>query len=195
VARSSNREKLLTEGLRLVHARGFGASSVRDIVHAAGVPQGSFTNHFTSKEAFGLEVLERYHVATSAAVARTLRNDELPPLERLRTWLDAQIEYLRSDEMRKGCLYGNLSAEASEESEAIRTRVVAAFAEIEASIAYCLRAAVAAGELSKDTNIDEIAGFIISSQQGAILLSKVTRQPHPLERFIELLFDRVLVRG
>jgi integrase len=32
---------------------------VRDVVQAAGVPQGSFTNHFTSKEAFGLEILAR----------------------------------------------------------------------------------------------------------------------------------------
>lgn len=178
-----------------MHARGFGASSVRDIVHAAGVPQGSFTNHFTSKEAFGLEVLERYHLATSATVARTLRNDELPPLERLRAWLVAQIEYLLPDDMRKGCLYGNLGAEASEESEAIRMRVVAAFAEHQASVAYCLDAAVAAGELAKDTNVDELAGFIVSSMQGAILLSKVTRQAHPFERFIGILFDRVLVRG
>jgi TetR/AcrR family transcriptional regulator, transcriptional repressor for nem operon len=33
---------------------------VRDICAAAGVPQGSFTNHFRSKEAFAEEVLNRY---------------------------------------------------------------------------------------------------------------------------------------
>ncbi len=54
--RPSNKEKLLADGLRLVHERGFGASSVRDITQAAGVSQGSFTNHFASKEAFGLEI-------------------------------------------------------------------------------------------------------------------------------------------
>ena len=54
----SNREKILTEGMRVVHEHGFAGASVRDIVQAAGVPQGSFTNHFASKEAFGLEVIE-----------------------------------------------------------------------------------------------------------------------------------------
>jgi TetR/AcrR family transcriptional regulator, transcriptional repressor for nem operon len=54
--RPSNKEKLLTDGLQLVHQRGFGATSVRDTTQAAGVPQGSFTNHFASKEAFGLEI-------------------------------------------------------------------------------------------------------------------------------------------
>ena len=113
--RPSNKEKLLADGLRLVHERGFGASSVRDITQAAGVPQGSFTNHFASKEAFGLEILERYRAMTSAAVRATLRNDRLPPLDRLRAWIEGQLSYLRKDDMRRGCLYGNLSAEASEE--------------------------------------------------------------------------------
>lgn len=127
VGRPSLREKLLSDGLRLVHERGFGASSVRDIVQAAGVPLGSFTNHFASKEAFGLEVVERYREMTSAGVAATLRNDALPPLERLRGWIGRQLEYLRPDDMRRGCLYGNLSAEASEQSEAIRTRIAGVF--------------------------------------------------------------------
>src|SRR5271169_5263646 len=108
MSRPSHKEKLLADGLQLVHKRGFGASSVRDIVQAAGVPQGSFTNHFASKEAFGLEILERYWEMTSAGVKATLRNDELPPLRRLRAWMEGQLEYLRKDDMRRGCLYGNL---------------------------------------------------------------------------------------
>jgi TetR/AcrR family transcriptional repressor of nem operon len=47
----SHRNKRLTEGLKVLLARGYFGASVRDIVKAAGVPQGSFTNHFSSKEA------------------------------------------------------------------------------------------------------------------------------------------------
>src|SRR4029077_8056158 len=148
MSRPSNKAKLLTDGLRLVHQRGFGASSVRDIAQAAGVPQGSFTNHFASKEAFGLEILERYREMTSAAVRATLRNDRLPPLRRLRAWIRGQLEYLRKEDMRRGCLYGTLSAEASEASDAIRYRVASVFAENQASVAYCLEAAIDAGELA-----------------------------------------------
>jgi AcrR family transcriptional regulator len=79
----SHREKILTEGLRVVHERGFAGTSVRDIVQAAGVPQGSFTNHFASKEAFGLEVLDLYFARGCELMRETLRNDALPPLQRL----------------------------------------------------------------------------------------------------------------
>src|ERR1700682_6641361 len=100
--RPSNKEKLLADGLRVVHERGFGASSVRDITQAAGVPQGSFTNHFASKEAFGLEILERYRAMTSAAVRATLRNDRLPPLDRLRAWIGGGASCPREGGKRGG---------------------------------------------------------------------------------------------
>ena len=190
--RPSNKEKLLSGGLRLVHQRGFGASSVRDITQAAGVPLGSFTNHFASKEAFGLEVLERYREMTSAAVKATLRNDRLPPIRRLRAWIDGQLEYLRADEMRRGCLYGNLSAEASEASDAIRFRVASVFAENQASVAYCLEAAIEAGQVAPNTDVQELAGFIVSSLQGAILVAKSQRSPIPVERFARVLFQHLL---
>ena len=190
--RPSNKEKLLADGLRLVHERGFGASSVRDITQAAGVPQGSFTNHFASKEAFGLEILERYRAMTSAAVRATLRNDRLPPLDRLRAWIGGQLWYLRKDDMRRGCLYGNLSAEASEASDAIRFRVASVFAENQASVAYCLKAAIEAGELAPKTDVQELAGFIVSSLQGAILVAKAQRSPIPVERFERVLFRHLL---
>src|ERR1700740_2049284 len=90
----SNREKILTEGLRVVHERGFAGASVRDIVEAAGVPQGSFTNHFASQEALCLEVLYLYFNDARAMIHRTLRNDLLPPLKRLHAYVDAQIKYL-----------------------------------------------------------------------------------------------------
>ena len=191
-ARTPNRERLLREGLRVIHERGFGASSVRDIVRAAGVPQGSFTNHFATKEAFGLEILEQYHAMTNSGVMATLRNDALPPVFRLRRWIEVQLEYLEQDEMRKGCLYGNMAAEASEQSEAIRARIVRVFAENQESVAYCLRAAVEAGELSASTDIVEAAGFIVSSLQGAILVAKAARSPEPIQRLLRTLFSTVL---
>src|ERR1700733_15223352 len=153
--------------MEVMHRQGYNGTSVRDIVRAAGVPQGSFTNHFASKEAFGLQILERYREMTSAGVGATLRNDGLPPLRRLRAWIDRQLEYLRKDDMRRGCLYGNLAAEASEESDAIRTRVASVFAENQASVAYCLEAAIDAGELAARTDAQELAGFIVSSLHGA----------------------------
>jgi TetR/AcrR family transcriptional regulator, transcriptional repressor for nem operon len=189
VPKPSHREKILTEGLRVVQARGFGGASVRDIVQAAGVPQGSFTNHFASKEAFCLEILDLYFKDVGAMIQRTLRNDSLPPLKRLRAFVDAQIKYLNRIGWRNGCLIGNFSAEASEHSEVIRKRLIEIYEEMRQAVAYCLRAAVKSGELSRKNDCDELAGFLIASLQGAILQSKAERSSVPIERYKHLIFS------
>lgn len=192
MARASLKEKILTEGLKVVHERGYGGASVRDIVKAAGVPHGSFTNHFESKEAFGLEILDLYFANSRAVIARTLRNDDLAPLQRLRDYIQANKDHLSQDGMRNGCLFGNFSAEVVDQSESIRLRLVDIFAEVTDSIAYCLKAAVSAGEIAADSDPDALAGLIVGSLQGAILLAKAERSAVPVERFEKLLFSTIL---
>jgi TetR/AcrR family transcriptional regulator, transcriptional repressor for nem operon len=192
MTKPSHREKLLTAGLQVVFEQGYFGASVRDIVQAAGVPQGSFTNHFRSKEAFCLEVLERYFDFVRQNIEKTLRNDATAPLERIRAWVDLLIRYLEQAGMRNGCLIGNYSVEASEHSDAIRRRLVEIFAEIHESVVYCLKAAVAAGELSSATDCDELAHFLYASLQGATLESKVGRSSAPLKRFKKVVFSTLL---
>ncbi len=190
--KTSNRDRILTEGLRVVHERGFANASVRDIVQAAGVPQGSFTNHFASKEAFGLEIIEIYYGSSRRNIAETLRNDARDPLERLAAYIDLTKERLNVNSMRNGCLIGNFTAEASENSEPIRRRLVEAFGETRDAFAYCLRAAIAAGEIKPSLDANEVAGFIVSSLQGANLISKAHQSPEPIERFKRVLYANVL---
>jgi TetR/AcrR family transcriptional repressor of nem operon len=188
----SHREKLLHEGLKVVLSQGYSGASVRDIVRAAGVPQGSFTNHFTSKEAFAQEVLDLYFVMVRSNLEKTLRNDALPPLRRLRAWIDLQIAFLKNGDCRTGCLIGNFSIEASDQSELIRRRLTEIIKHITEALIYCLKASVDAGELSPATDVREMANFLYSSLQGAILQSKVEQSIKPIERFKRVLFSQVL---
>lgn len=110
----------------------------------------------------------------------------------MRAWLDAQIEFLKQSEFRSGCLIGNFTMETSGQNASFRQRLVRIFQEIEQSLVYCLKAAVKAGELPKSTNVREIAGFLYSSWQGAILQSKADQSIKPLERFKKVLFGTLL---
>jgi TetR/AcrR family transcriptional repressor of nem operon len=194
MVRQTNRAKILAEGMRVVLAHGFGGASVRDIVHAAGVPQGSFSNHFTSKEAFGLELLEIYHASTQVLLNATVLDDALPPLTGLRDFIDANKARLRRDGMQNGCLSGNFCAEASEHSEDVRLRLVRIFADIRDALAHSLRRALREGELPPHTACDTLGEFIIGGLQGAILLAKVQHSLRPVEQFEQVLFNLILQR-
>jgi TetR/AcrR family transcriptional regulator, transcriptional repressor for nem operon len=190
--RPSLREKILTEGFSVVLEQGYCGATVRDIVRAAGVPQGSFTNHFESKEAFCLELLIRYYALVQANITKTLRNDSLKPLHRLRAWFDIQFDFLKQADFRNGCLIGNFSAEVGAHSDTIHEKLNDIYAEIHESVVYCLKAAVKAGELPATTDCKELAYFLYSSLQGAILLAKVERSPLPLKQFVKFAFSTIL---
>ena len=192
MGRISNRERILANGLQVVLERGYVGASVRDIVEAAGVPQGSFTNHFASKEAFSLEILDLYFANSRVVIGETLRNDALPPLKRLRAYVDASITAIRKHDTKNGCLVGNFAAEASDHSEVIRKRVSVIYAELREAVAYCLKAAVKAGELPRNLKISEVADFIVTGLQGAFLVSKVERDLAFAENFKKVLFSTVL---
>jgi TetR/AcrR family transcriptional regulator, transcriptional repressor for nem operon len=191
----SNREKILTAGLRVVHDHGFGGASVRDIVTAAGVPQGSFTNNFVSKEAFGLEILELYFADIRKMIKQTLGDETLPPLRRLRNYIEENKKSVMSNDGRSGCLLGNFSAETTGRSEAIRHRLVECFDELQMDVAACLKDAVEARELSRDLKYEETARFIVSSLQGAILLAKTHHDATSIDDFENVLFSAVLKKA
>jgi TetR/AcrR family transcriptional repressor of nem operon len=190
--RPSLREKILSEGFHVVLERGYCGATVRDIVRAAGVPQGSFTNHFESKEAFCLELLIRYFAMVNQNIAKTLRNDSLKPLVRLRRWFDIQVDFLKQAEFRNGCLIGNFSAEVGAHSDTIHAKLTEMYAETQESLVYCLKAAVKSGELPATVDCKETAQFLYASLQGAILQAKLERSPAPLKRFIKVTFATIL---
>src|SRR3989440_8547560 len=113
MGRPSLRGKILRTGMRLMFRSGYQGATVRDICAGAGAPQGSFTNHFRSKEAFAQEVLDRYFAHTKSVVNEALNDKSLTGRQRLRRYLDIITGILKGAKWSRGCLIGDFSLEAS----------------------------------------------------------------------------------
>lgn len=187
----SSRERILDAGLNVMFRKGYIGSGVRDIVAEAAVPQGSFTNHFRSKEAFAREVLDRYFERTQGVIAQALEDKTLSPRERLRRYLDLITTRLAAGQFSRGCLIGDFSLEAVGHSEGLRERLVEIFAQWRAPFAACIAEAQAAGEIAATFPAQELAEFLLASWEGAILRMKVARSAEPLERFKTIAFNTV----
>src|SRR5215471_12259356 len=138
MARPSLRDRILDAGLRVMFRNGYIGASVRDIVAEAPAPQGSFTNHFRSKEEFAREVLDSYFADLKLLVANTLTDDGRTPRRRLKRYLDVITDRLTKAEFKRGCLIGDFSLEAAPQSEMLRTRLAEIFAEWRTPFAACI---------------------------------------------------------
>jgi TetR/AcrR family transcriptional repressor of nem operon len=191
MARHSLRDTILEAGLKVMFRSGYHGSSVRDIVTAAGAPQGSFTNHFRSKEAFTCEVLDRYFAHARGLVDAALNDTSLSPRARLYRYLDIITGRLAADQWNRGCLIGDLSLEAAPHSELLRTHLAEIFEEWRKPFARCIAEAQAAGEISTQFDPTDLADFLLASWEGAILRMKVERHPAALQRFKTIAFQTV----
>jgi TetR/AcrR family transcriptional repressor of nem operon len=171
--------------------KGYVGAGVRDIAAEAGAPQGSFTNHFRSKEAFARDVLDRYFEHVKGLVRDALDDRSLPPRERLRRYLDLITVRLEADGFARGCLIGDFSLEVTGHSESLRERLAAIFDEWREPFAACIAEGQAAREISSAFDAGELAEFLLASWEGAILRMKVDRSAVPLERFKAIVFETV----
>jgi TetR/AcrR family transcriptional repressor of nem operon len=170
---------------------GYQGASVRDICAAAGAPQGSFTNHFRSKEAFVQEVLDRYFADLKTVVSQALNDQSRTPRQRLKRYLDIISERLQGAKWNRGCLIGDLSLEASLQSKLLRKRLEEIFREWRTPFAECIAEAQAAGEIDSKFEPTDLAEFLLASWEGAILRMKVEGRPTALERFKNIVFETV----
>jgi TetR/AcrR family transcriptional regulator, transcriptional repressor for nem operon len=170
---------------------GYHGASVRDICAAANAPQGSFTDHFRSKEAFAAEVLDGYFDYLKGLIGEALNDETLMPRQRLKRYLDIITGKLERDRWKIGCLIGDLSLGVSSHSNLLRERLDAIFREWRTPFASCIAAAQAAGEIDSQFDATELAEFLLASWQGAILRMKVERRPAALERFKTIMFETV----
>jgi len=191
MSKTSLREDILNAGLKLMYRMGYQGATVRDICAAAGAPQGSFTNHFRSKEEFAREVLDRYFAGTKQHVKNALEDRSLTPRQRLKRYLDIITGVEADRDWNLGCMIGDFSLEATAHSESLRLRLDAIFQEWRTPFAACIAEAQAIGEIDATFPPIELAEFLLASWEGAILRMKVERSPAALERFKTIAFQTV----
>jgi TetR/AcrR family transcriptional repressor of nem operon len=191
MARRSLRDQILRAGLPVLFRYGYHAASVRDICAAAGAPQGSFTNHFRSKEAFAAEVLDQYFDYLKGLVSEALNDETLTPRQRLKRYLHVITDKLERDRWMLGCLIGDFSLQVSSHSKLLRKRLDSIFREWRTLFASCIAAAQSAGEVDSRFDATELAEFLLASWEGAILRMKVERSSAALERFKAIVFETV----
>ena len=186
----SLRDALLDAAFDQLHAGGYSATGVAAIAAAAHAPKGSFYNHFRSKEALTIEVLERYGRTRRLDL---LADDAVTPTQRIRNHLAHLRQDLAAHDYRRGCMFGNFAAENPAVAPTVTATVAASFDAWRGALAEAIRAGQAAGEF--DTGIDPVnaAELIVDAWEGAALRAKGLGDGAPVDNVIEFVFGRVLV--
>ena len=172
---SDAREKILSAAQSLIELRGYSALGVAEICKAADVPKGSFYYFFESKEALAMAVIDE-HWGDQARTWSRILTGEPEPLTRLRELFEAteagQLAGQQSCGTVSGCLFGNLTLEMSNHTEAVRKRLQEIFEAQVDMVAPVIAEALARNEISV-SDPREAARSVVAQLEGQVLFAKL----------------------
>ncbi|MFD5839964.1 TetR/AcrR family transcriptional regulator [Streptomyces chartreusis] len=172
---SDAKQKILGAARSLIEGRGYSALGVAEICKAAGVPKGSFYYFFESKESLALAVVDEHWTAQRRDWARVLEADG-EPLQRLRGLFEETQAGQRAVQEGcgtvSGCLFGNLTLELSNQTEAVRRRLQEIF---DAQVDMVETVVKEARERGDVTVVDtrEAARAVVAQLEGQVMFAKL----------------------
>ena len=184
-------ERLLSAGLTLFLQQGYNATGIQQITDQAGVPKGSFYNHFASKEAFAAAIVQRYARNMQRSWERMMASAPPQPMAAIRHVFAQMLSYHERATCSAGCLIGNFAAEIALSSEACRQNLMAAQLAWRERLAGLVTAAQASGDIRSDVDATALSALTWAAWEGGLLRMKVERSVQPLRESVNLIFDHL----
>jgi TetR/AcrR family transcriptional repressor of nem operon len=189
---NDTRNHIINTGADLIVQKGFGATGINAVLTTAGVPKGSFYHYFSSKNDFGLAVIDTFAQEYDTKLDLILNDHTRSGVDRLRAYFDTGLETMTSCEFTRGCLIGNLGQELAGQNETFRRRLDTVFQGWEKRFERCIEEARQAGDIDDSINPADVASFLLSGWEGAILRAKVLKSTEPMELFVRVFFRQCL---
>lgn len=181
------REALIAVGLRLLTKQGYAATGLQQIVAEAGVPKGSFYNHFASKEAYCAAVLDRY---MDVLLPRLESPGGLPdPIDAVRAFHQGLVRILDVRPGTMTCMLGSFATEVDEASTALRQSIANGLERWVAAYEVLFVEAQAKGQVRTDIPARQLAEVFWNQWQGALAQMRVRSSTEPLKLSLEAMLS------
>jgi TetR/AcrR family transcriptional repressor of nem operon len=178
--KSFDEERALDQAVDCFWARGYGATSVRELGEAMGIGGASLYNAYGDKRTLFVRCLERY-VNRSPRERMARLEEKHPPRDAIRAFLQEIIERSLKDPDCKGCLLVNSALDVAPHDAAIGETVSGYLDEIRRFFRRNIEAAQRAGTVPTRVDAEAVSGHLLGVLVGIRTLARVKPERRLLE--------------
>ena len=180
---AETRLRIIRTAANLFHQQGVRSTSPDEIIEASRTGKGQFYHYFRSKEGLIHEVLQTYldDIKTGASHVKYVINS----WRDLEKWFLAHVELQKHYEMTRGCPFGTLGNEVTQNDELIRKDVSLIFEVVKNKLAAFFIKEKAKGRLARQASEERMADFCIATIQGAMLMGKIKKSSQTVETTVQ----------
>jgi AcrR family transcriptional regulator len=166
----STRRKIIAEAAPIFNRFGYAGCSMRDIMEATGLEKGGLYRHFATKEKLATEVF-RYSLALVVEVRRDGVEKIRGAVEQLRYLIRHFVEI--HSIIPGGCPVMNTAIDADDGNPTLRALVQEAMRQWKATLGRIVKEGIEQGEIETNIEPRSIANVIISTLEGALMISRL----------------------
>src|SRR5499427_1757837 len=180
---AETRLRMIQAAADLFHKQGVRATSPDDVIEASNTGKSQFYHYFKNKEGLVHEVLQSHLHAIKTGTAPL--DYEIESWQDLERWFVAQIDLQRKFGMTRGCPFGTIANEITENDELVRQDLSLIFEVMKNKLAAFFLQEKSQGRLMKTVDPDQTADFCIACIQGGMLIGKIKRSSQTVERTVQ----------
>ena len=164
--------KILQQAAELFNQQGYAGSSISDIMRVTGLQKGGIYNHFKNKDDLALQAFD-YAIACILQRTKVVLRSKRHAIERLQAVIGIFSSFVDDPPIKGGCPLLNTAVESDDAHPELRERAQQAMNSWRQLICQIIQKGIEKGEIHPDVSADEVATIMISTLEGAMLMSKL----------------------
>ncbi len=166
------RRAIVERSAPVFNTKGYFGTSMSELVLETGLEKGSIYNHFGSKEQLACAAFDFSAELVLGRLEEAL-DGEGRVLERLIRAVEVHRTLAEDRPIQGGCPILNTAIEADDAQPVLREKVRQAMDRWQDLIVRMIREGIANGELDPEVGPEALATIIISTIEGAVMMSKL----------------------
>ena len=195
MASKGTRERIVEAAMELFWLKGYGSTSIADILSRSQVNSGSLYHFFPGKQDVLLAVLEAYRDGIHENLLGPAWAGIDDPVERVFALLALYRRLIVETECSYGCPIGSLALELHDADPIVRQRLAENFTGWVDAIEACLRSAEY--RFRPGTDFRGLAELALNVMEGGVMQARTFRDVAPFDRAVaqyRAYLDALLVR-
>jgi TetR/AcrR family transcriptional repressor of nem operon len=168
------RQHIIIKSAELFNQKGYAGSSIQDIIEATGLTKGGIYRRFSNKDEIAVEAFEYAGQVLMEQVSSAINNADTV-VDKIMAVCNVHIDPVNNPPIKGGCPLLNTAVECDDTFPMLRDKALVAYEEMLSLIKGILKHGISVGELRSDVDIDSISSFIVSSLEGSVMASRLSR--------------------
>jgi AcrR family transcriptional regulator len=179
------RARIVEAAMELFWLKGYGSTSIADILSRSQVNSGSLYHFFPGKQDLLIAVLEQYRDGIGPMLLEPAWAGVADPIEKIFALLGVYRHAILTTDCVYGCPIGSLALELHEPDEPVRALLAANFTGWVDAICGCLDAA--GDRLPDHVDRQALAEFVLTVMEGAVMQARTHRDVAYFDRAVAML--------